>query len=180
MSRSKKMKAMSSEADKTSLGMTIYSLPSSTDLRKKKCENQGNPSISDILKEKSEILKTFSYKNDDITIVLNDKYSSYNLNIYFIPLNKNITDGKYVFDTKCKTDADPTNDDDACCNFEISGSRIKDKIPTDKPIVSPGTFSFYNDIKPIYIGTNYDIYVQVNQFDSGKDDIYGFYIRAPV
>jgi len=173
------MKAVSSEVGKTSLGMTIYSLPSSTDLRKKKCENQGNPSISDILKEKSEFLKTFSYKNDDITIVLND--SSYNLNIYFIPLNTNITDGKYVFDTKCKTDAVPTNDDDACCNFEISGSRIKDKIPTDKPIVSPGTFSFYN-IKPIYIGTNYDIYVQVNQFYSGKDDIYGFYIRirAPV
>jgi len=203
MSRSKKMKAVSSEVGKTSLGTTILSTTSqvgipSLEEKRKFCSNQKNDFKSDILKDRSEIIKMFSYDDNDLTIVITDKYAYINpyltenlnapsnrsiamLDVFLIPLNTILADGQIVFyeSSFCTSYIynenmvnEPSRFKLSCCKVDIPIINMNNG-PTD-------VVSKYRSNVGNYNGSNYDIYVRILPYDNAGYKTSACYIRAPV
>jgi hypothetical protein len=207
MSRSKKMKAVSSEVGKISFGTTILSTikegKPSLEEKRKFCSKQTNYFKLDKIIDRSEIIKMFSYDDNNLTIVITDKYVYINpyltenlnassnrsiasLYVYLIPFNTILTDGQIVFveSSNCISAIYDENvyEDDAtemfqkvCCVF-------------DPPIIYMNVDSTSNVVGKYtsnvggYNGSNYDIYVMIRPIED--PDVSwtrtACYIRAPV
>lgn len=207
MSRSKKMKAVSSEVGKISFGTTILSTikegKPSLEEKRKFCLKQINDFKSDNIVDRSEIIKMFSYDDNNLTIVITDKYvyknpyltenlndpsnmSIASLYVYLIPLNTILADGQIVFveSSNCISyiyNENVYNDDatyifqSSCCKFNIP--IIYMNVDSTDDVVGKYTTSNGG-----YNGSNYDIYVWIKPYK--HPDVSwtrtACYIRAPV
>ena len=170
--------------------------------KRKFCLKQINYFKSDNIVDRSEIIKMFSYDDNNLTIVITDKYvyknpyltenlnapsnrSIASLYVYLIPLNTILADGQIVFveSSNCISyiyDENVYNDDDtyifqmSCCklNIPIIYMNVDYTDVVGKYTTSNGGYN----------GSNYDIYVMIRPYNDPEVDWTktACYIRAPV
>jgi hypothetical protein len=206
MSRSKKMKAVSSEVGKISFGTTILSTSKegkpSLEEKRKFCLKQINYFKSDNIIDRSEMIKMFSYDDNNLTIVITDKYVyknpylTENLNdpsnrsiatlyVYLIPLNTILADGQIVFveSSNCISYIyDENVYDYETDSFQKSCCKINIPIIYTNVVSTNVVGKYTTSNNGVYNGSNYDIYVMIRPYDDADINWTktACYIRAPV